>query len=104
MENETDRAVAIAQSVQHDITNNNKSSDSDGEAAHAALAGFWHTYPPANADMSIRVTRAIRDARLQERERCVALVKDWIEDFGPAIPDRSVDSLKAILHDIENSE
>jgi hypothetical protein len=96
--------MAITQRERHDIINNNKSRDGDGEAAHAALAGFWHSYPPENAEISIRVTRAIRNARLQERERCVALIKTWIEDFGPGIPDRAVDSLKAILHDIENSE
>jgi hypothetical protein len=76
MWSEASRAMAITQREQHDIINNNKSGDSDGEAAHAVLADFWHpNNPAANADMSMTVTRALRAVRLQERERCAEIAR-----------------------------
>jgi hypothetical protein len=43
----------------------------DREAAHAALANYWHSNnPAANADMARQVARFLAAARAEERERC----------------------------------
>jgi hypothetical protein len=46
----------------------------DREAAHAALANYWHSNnPAANADMARQVARFLATARAEERERCAKI-------------------------------
>jgi hypothetical protein len=51
-------------------------TEADREAAHAALANYWHSNnPAANADMARQVARFLAAARVEERERCAKIAE-----------------------------